>query len=119
MLTPWHTTCRSTSTRATGLSIRALAASLRWPKHYYPVLRKFPARYGVSMDVHTREHPPPHIHLFLPLNKERGRFEWPSFKPLRPTRRLSGKEGKEVRKYLDDFAEEINAKLQRTYSSLR
>lgn len=45
------------------------------------LLRPFPKHNGVVVKVHSREHPPPNIHVEMPPGKEVTRCEWPSLEP--------------------------------------
>jgi hypothetical protein len=90
------------------------------------VLRPFPKGNGVRVWVHTRgEHPPPHIHVEIPLgNTERRRCVWPSLQqgspdwhwPLAPYKGDQPLKTKEYAKqYLREHGDEILAKLKSIY----
>jgi hypothetical protein len=55
-------------------------------------LKPFPKKYGLRVEVHTREHPPPHIHIECPPGKDKTRYEWPTLKPLKGDPWLSNAE---------------------------
>jgi hypothetical protein len=92
------------------------------------VLRPFPKGNRIRVWVHTRgEHPPPHIHVEIPLgSSERRRCIWPSLErgspdwcwPL-PTykgdRALKAQEYAKLREYLSKHGGSILAKLKSVY----
>jgi hypothetical protein len=79
------------------------------------VLRPFPKHNGVVVKVHSREHPPPHIHVEMPLGKEVTRCEWPSLEPLEGGPQLSQKQRSRLREYLQRFGEEVCERLRSVY----
>lgn len=81
------------------------------------VLRPFPKYKGVVVDVHTREHPPPHIHVEIPPGREITRCEWPSLEPLSGDPPLSNKQRTRLREYLRKYGTDVCEKLRSVYGS--
>jgi hypothetical protein len=81
------------------------------------VLRPFPKHNGVVVKVHSREHPPPHIHVEMPPGKQVTRCEWPSLEPIKGDPQLSQKQREKLRQYLQRFGGEICQKLRSVYQS--
>jgi hypothetical protein len=81
------------------------------------VLRPFPKHNGVLVKVHSREHPPPHIHVEMPPGKEVSRYEWPSLEPLDRDPSLSSKQQARLREYLQMYGNEVCEKLRSVYKN--
>jgi len=81
------------------------------------VLRPFPKRNGVVVKTHSREHPPPHIHVEMPPGREKTRCEWPSLEPLKGDPQLSNPERAKLREYLQRFGGEICERLRSVYQN--
>ena len=67
--------------------VRVHDSSIPWLKS----ARLFPKAFGMQVLVHTREHPPVHIHVQF-LDGEPVRLGWPSLKPLEWTMRINDAE---------------------------
>jgi len=81
------------------------------------LLRPFPKHGGVLVKVHSREHPPPHIHVEMPPGNEVTRCEWPSLEPVKGDPQLSHKDQGRLRGYLQKFGGEICEKLRSVYQN--
>jgi hypothetical protein len=79
------------------------------------MLRPFPKRNGVVVKTHSREHPPPHVHVEIPPGREKTRIEWPSLEPLKGDPQLSNSERARLREYLQRFGGEICERLRSIY----
>lgn len=80
------------------------------------VLRPFPKSNGMQVFVYVaNEHPPPHFHLFMPPEREYGRYEWPSLAPLRGSNRLTRKQEKALRQYIAAQQPEIYAQVRKAF----
>lgn len=66
--------------------------------------------------VHTREHPPVHIHVEFLDNHKSVRLEWPHLTPLRGEPDLSAKEKKNIKTYVQKYHDDILEKLRKVYS---
>lgn len=76
------------------------------------VIRRFPAMGGVQIDVHTHDHPPPHIHVRIPPRSKDFKLTWPDLGPVGPKgRRLTRKEEAALDRYLGTYGEQIAAKV--------
>jgi len=85
------------------------------PSRILKIVKPFPAKGGVRVVIHTRDHPPPHFHLECPIGNEKGRYEWPSLKPLKGEETLSNKERKKLDIYLNQYREKIDQKINSVY----
>lgn len=81
------------------------------------LLRPFPKYNGVVVKVHSREHPPPHIHVEMPPGKEVTRCEWPSLEPVEGDAQLSQKQRGRLREYLQKFGGKICERLRSVYQN--
>lgn len=81
------------------------------------ILRPFPPDNGMQVAVHTRDHPPPHIHIDMPVGRPRGSFEWPSLRPIRATLPLSRAEQGRVDQYISSYGQQIEKKVRSVYPS--
>ncbi|RIH84287.1 hypothetical protein Mrose_02718 [Calidithermus roseus] len=79
------------------------------------VLRPFPKFAGLRVLVHTRDHPPPHIHVEIPPGRDLTRLEWPSLQPLPGDPVLSGSQRESLNRYLSRYREEIDQKIRQVY----
>jgi Domain of unknown function (DUF4160) len=75
----------------------------------------FPKESGIQVMVHTREHPPVHIHVEFSDGSKSVRLEWPSLNPLRGELGLSAREKKILQNYLGKYQPDILEKLRRVY----
>ena len=80
------------------------------------VLRPFPNAYGMQVVVHTNDHPPPHIHIFIPPGGRETRYKWPELQPLKGDPPLQRSAEKALRRYLDAYGDEIREKLNSVYA---
>jgi hypothetical protein len=81
------------------------------------VLRPFPKRNGVVVKTHSRDHPPPHIHVEMPPGREKTRCEWPTLEPLKGDPQLSNPERAKLHEYLQEFGGEIWERLRSVYQN--
>jgi hypothetical protein len=81
------------------------------------VLRPFPKYSGVVVKVHSREHPPPHIHVEIPPGNELTRCRWPSLQPLDGDPLLSQKQQARLREYLQKYGTDVCERLRSVYSN--
>jgi len=79
------------------------------------MLRPFQKYKGIVVKVHTREHPPPHIHIERPPGNDLTRYLWPDLKPYPGDKQLSGSEEKDLGSYVDRFGKEIDQKIRTVY----
>jgi hypothetical protein len=79
------------------------------------VFKLFPKAYGMQVLVHTREHPPPHIHIQIPPGRKFTRYLWPDLVPLKGNPELSADERKNLDKYLVKYGREIDKKVQQAF----
>lgn len=82
-------------------------------------MRPFPREDGVQVFVHTREHPPPHIHIQIPPGQDIARYEWPSLKPLGDDRALSTANRGKLDAYLEKHGDEIDRKVMSVWPDTR
>ena len=81
------------------------------------LLRPFPKYKGVLVKTHSRDHPPPHIHVEIPPGEEKTKIEWPSLEPLKGTPQLSSDDRAKLREYLQKFGKEICERLRSVYQN--
>lgn len=75
---------------------------------------KTPIFYGVRVAVYPCDHPPPHIHIWIPADNPRnGRYLYPSLEPYMGARPLSNKQLKKVRKVIAKYKDKIEESLNR------
>src|SRR5262245_4986883 len=79
------------------------------------ILKPFPKAHGMRVLVHTRDHPPPHIHIQVPPGKDFARYRWPNLEPLNGEPKLSADQRRGLDAYLADYGGEIDAKVQAVY----
>lgn len=73
--------------------------------------RYFPPRDGLRVEVHTREHAQPHIHVKF-ADKDEVRLAWSSLEPLDKERALSTGERSRVQDYVDGMFHKIDKKVR-------
>lgn len=78
--------------------------------------RRFPKDEGMRIKVHTREHLPPHYHIFLPPHEERTRYQWPEHEPVKGDPFLSNAEDKKLEKYLSKHGDKVRAKIEKVFN---
>jgi len=83
------------------------------------VMRPFPKAYGMQIQVHTKDHPPPHIHIEMPPGHDFTRYEWPTLMPLKGDQKLSGADKKSLVKYLEEYGDTIDGKVRAVYPDLK
>jgi hypothetical protein len=77
--------------------------------------RYFPAEAGIRISVHTREHPPAHIHVEF-IGQDEVKLQWPDLSPLKNERKLSNKELAKVESYLSRYSSEVEAKVRSVFT---
>ncbi len=80
------------------------------------ILKAFPKKDGMRVLVHTRDHPPPHIHIEAPRCETR--YIWPELRPLEGDPELSSRERGILDSYLERLGSEIDAKVRSVYPSV-
>jgi len=80
--------------------------------------RPYPKFLGMRLEVWSREHEPPHFHLFVPPDREYGHgYRWPDLSPVSSdSPALRSKLRKKVFAYMECYGERIRADLQRVYA---
>ncbi|MBI2182509.1 MAG: hypothetical protein HYU31_17035 [Deltaproteobacteria bacterium] len=79
------------------------------------VVRPFPKEFGLQVFVYTRDHDPPHFHIFLPSEGKETRYLWPGLVPYEGDPRLTGSNEKAFRRYWNNHGQGIVAKLETVY----
>jgi hypothetical protein len=79
------------------------------------VLKPFPKAHGMRVLVHSRDHPPPHIHIQMPPGRDFTRYQWPNLEPLSGDLKLSSDGRKDLGAYLADYGREIDARVRTVY----
>ncbi len=82
------------------------------PITWLRILKPFPKDFGISVEVHTRDHKPPHIHIKSLLRDIETRYEWPKLRPLIGDPTLSRVEEKRFEKYLNKYRSQIDTKIK-------
>lgn len=79
------------------------------------VFKPFPGFNGVRVEVHTREHKPPHFHVFIPPDRRTylTRYTWPELHPYNGDYQLSRRERHRLDEYLEKYGADIEKKIQR------
>ncbi|MEM2179123.1 MAG: hypothetical protein QXO40_03505 [Candidatus Aenigmatarchaeota archaeon] len=73
-----------------------------------------PVFMGVQIAVYPCDHPPPHIHIWIPAhNKRDGRYLYPSLEPYKNAKPLSNRERKKVQKVIEKYKDKIESILYR------
>jgi hypothetical protein len=81
-------------------------------------LKPFPAAHGIRVLVHTRDHPPPHVHVQRPPGVDFSRYEWPALAPLKGDPPLTSAARKALNEYLSEYGDEIDAKVRAVYPAV-
>jgi hypothetical protein len=81
---------------------------------------RFPVYNGCKVDVYVGDHEPPHIHIFIPPDEEKGSYYYPSLQPYRkdknvPPPPLSNSDKKKLRNYFKKYGNKIVEKLKQAY----
>jgi hypothetical protein len=98
-----------------------VSKGLRAPTRYVldapnvDVLRPFPAHGGVKVETHSREHPPPHIHVEIPPGKPLTRLVWPSLEPVPGDPAPSRAERRKIDDYLRIFGKGVDERVRAVY----
>lgn len=79
------------------------------------VVRPFPKTEGMRILVHSRDHPPPHVHVEMPPGKDRGRLRWPSLEPLDGTAAFSSAERARLERYLARIGSKVSRRVTELY----
>lgn len=85
-------------------------------KHPNSSLLRFitPIIYGVQIAVYPCDHPPPHIHIWAPVdNKKDGRYLYPSLEPYLGAPSLSNKKKKKVKEIIKRHRDKIESIIKR------
>jgi len=70
---------------------------------------------GVKLAAYPCDHPPPHLHIWIPADSKRdGRYLYPSLEPYMGARPLSRKQRKKVQMLIDKYKDKIEDVLVRT-----
>lgn len=78
-------------------------------------LKPFPKAHGMRVLVHTRDHPPPHVHVEMPPGKAYTRYLWPQLEPMKGDRWLSSEQRKVLNAYLGMCGSDIDAKVREVF----
>jgi hypothetical protein len=82
------------------------------------VLRPFPKHKGIRVKAPTRDHPPPHIHVEMPIgDRVKRRCLWPSLDSYGGDPPLSRPERTKLDDYLRKFGSDICKKLRLVYNN--
>ena len=81
-------------------------------------LKPFPKAHGMRVLVHTRDHPPPHIHIDIPPGQPFSRCEWPSLQPLKGDITLSSAQRRNLDAYTAEYGSEIDQKVRAVYTNV-
>jgi hypothetical protein len=76
---------------------------------------KLPEYNGCKVDAYVGEHEPPHIHIFIPPDKEKGKYLYPSLEPYKDEPPLSNSDKKKLRNYFKKYGDKIVEKLKQAY----
>jgi hypothetical protein len=93
------------------IPIRIVGAP-RWLR----VAKLFPKYSNMRVEVHSNDHPPPHIHIKRPPEKEYTCYKWPEREPLQGFPRLSAKAQKEFEQYLERYGPQIDERVKRVFA---
>lgn len=86
--------------------------------HLLRVGKPFPKIGGLQVIVHSRDHPPPHIHV-RELNRGLEiRYLWPSLKPYEKEMKFSARTEKSLREYVAQYHSGISERVSQTYPDL-
>ena len=81
------------------------------------ILRPFPKAYGIQVFVHSREHPPPHIHV-KPLDQDDARYSWPDLVPFPDDTPLPAVARKALPRYLESYGAKIDARVKAAFGGI-
>jgi hypothetical protein len=78
------------------------------------VFKPFPDFNGVRVEVYSRDHKPPHFHIFIPSDRPKylTRYTWPQMQPYNGDYTLSHKERRRLDQYLQRYGTAIAKKIQ-------
>lgn len=75
---------------------------------------KTPIFMGVQIAVYPCDHPPPHLHIWIPAhNKRDGRYLYPSLEPYMGARPLSNRRRKKVQRIIEKYKDKIESVIER------
>jgi hypothetical protein len=77
--------------------------------------KRFPSYCGCKVQVYSNEHEPPHIHIFIPANKEKGSYIYPDLTPYRNSTPLSNNDLNRLRRYFEKHSNIIIEKIRKVY----
>ncbi len=83
------------------------------------VSKAFPKWNGMQVQVFSNDHPPPHIHLYMPPESLFTRLEWPTLQPLEGDRELSAKQRRKLSEYIAKNETKIDLDIRKTYGPMR
>jgi hypothetical protein len=81
-------------------------------------VKPFPKHLGMRVVVHTREHPPPHIHIERPRGRVVTRYVWPDLTPYPGDKALASSAEKDLRNYLKEYGPAIEDKVRSVYPAI-
>jgi hypothetical protein len=58
---------------------------------------------------------PPHIHVFIPPEKEKGKYFYPTLEPFKEEQPLSNSEKKKLKEYFKIYGEKILEKIKQAF----
>lgn len=99
----------------TGISDQFVPVYLCHNNSALTALKPFPKSGGVQIKVHTKEHPPPHVHVYMPPGHPLGGYSWDQFHPVHDAAPLSSRQRRSIDKYLKKHKGKINAKIKEVY----
>jgi len=75
---------------------------------------EIPIMYGTQIAVRVNDHPPPHIHVWIPANnKKDGRYLYPSLEPYMGAPPLSNRKRKKTQKVIEIYKNKIESTIER------
>ena len=79
------------------------------------VIKPFPDFNGVRVEVYSRDHKPPHFHVFIPPDRSTylTRYIWPEMEPYEGDYALSNTQLRMLNKYLAKYGDRIARRIQK------
>ncbi len=71
----------------------------------------------MKVDVHMKDHPPPHVHIDIPPGKHFTRYLWPELTAMKGDPELSSDLQKALDEYFADYGAKIDAKVRAVYTT--
>ena len=81
-------------------------------------IKQLPAYNGIKVEVHTREHPPAHIHIDMPIGKFKTKYEWPKLQPVKGFSLLSRMERRRLDQYIEKYRYKIDKEVKKKFERL-